>query len=50
MRKVIELLMSALRMLFPKSRLANAVYLVLGFVLASWEPLAGLYHSVVELF
>jgi hypothetical protein len=50
MRKLLEFFRQALKVLFPESRIANAVYLVLGYILANWEPLSELIQEVFSLF
>jgi hypothetical protein len=47
---LLKALKSLLKMLFPKSRFGNVIYLVIGFLLANWESLNELIESILKIF
>lgn len=49
MKKILELILKIARRIFPKSRFANIVYLIIGYFLANWTDLEELLNSVIEL-
>lgn len=48
-RTLLKAVQTILKTLFPKSRLANILYLVIGFILAQWEPLLELIEKLKEI-
>lgn len=50
LRIILEALASVLKALFPKSRWANAVYFIIGFLIASWAAILTLLDQLKELF
>lgn len=50
LKKVLRAIQTILKVLFPKNRIANLVYLIIGFILSQWDPIARLIEKIVELF
>lgn len=50
MKKVIVIVRKLIKVLFPKSRIGNVVYLILGYAGAHYADIEELIELIMELF
>jgi len=53
MKKILEFIAKVIKMLFPKSRWGNVIYLIIGLILANYEVFEGfmkLVKDIINLF
>lgn len=49
LKMFLQSILSLLKFVFPKSRIANLIYLILGYLLSNWDALTALIEGLVEI-
>jgi hypothetical protein len=50
MKKLLEIIVKTGNFLFPKSRAANVVYMIIGIILANYADFEAIFQAVMSLF
>lgn len=49
-KQILEIAQKVIKIIFPKSRWGNVLYLVIGFLLSYFEPISELIKALLALF
>ena len=50
LKQILEMAQKVIKIIFPKSRWGNVLYLVIGFLLSYYEPISELVQALLALF
>jgi hypothetical protein len=50
LKRILQMAQKVIKIIFPKSRWGNVLYLVIGFLLSYYEPISEFVQTLLALF